>query len=177
MKIGVFSRLRSRFACLLTGGRTGQKEPLPVEDGLAPATAPFEREIDGLETTNLEGNKNAKALHHQLAWMRALCELDRKFLAGFDLQLVTHALLETVARLFPGSATAVWLVDGTTRRLEAVACRNLEEPEWQPTAAERSRDWAMDVGERRKHSNSPKADDYRRRQEKGFRRRPGVGSF
>src|SRR5215510_11617532 len=108
MKFGVFSRLRSRCACLLAGRRTGQKESLPVEDEWARATAPFEREIDALETTNLEGNKNEKALH-QLAWMRALCELDRKFLAGFDLQLVTHALLETVARLFPGSATTVWL--------------------------------------------------------------------
>src|SRR5262245_31300951 len=144
MKIGVFSRLRSRFACLLAGRRTGQKERLPVEDELARAAAPFEREIDGLETTNLEANKNAKALHHQLAWMRALCELDRKFLAGFDLQLVTHALLETVARLFPGSATAVWLVDGTTRRLGAVACRNLEEPERQPPAW--ARNWASAVG-------------------------------
>src|SRR5262245_15286965 len=177
MTMGVFSRLRSRFACLLAMRRTGQKESLSVEDEWARATAPFEREIDALETTNLEANKNAKALHHQLAWMRALCELDRKFLAGFDLELVTHALLETVARLFPGSATTVWLVDGTTRRLEAVACRNLEEPEWQPTASDRNRDCVMEGVEEKKPAMITNVEDYSDRKEKGFRRRPGVGSF
>ena len=177
MKIGVFSRFRSRFACLLAGRRTGQKERLPVEDELAPATAPFEREIDGLEIANLEGNKNAKALHHQLAWMRALCELDRKFLAGFDLQLVTHALLDTVARLFPGSATTVWLFDGTMRRLEAVACRNLGEPEWQPTASDRNRDCVMEVVEKRKPSTITNTEAYSHRKDKEFLREQGLAGF
>src|SRR5262245_39165342 len=176
MKIGVFSRLRSRCACLLAGRRTGQTERLPVEDELARATAPFEREIDGLEIANLEGNKNEKALH-QLAWMRALCELDRKFLAGFDLQLVTHALLETVARLFPGSATTVWLVAGTTRRLEAVACRKLEEPEWQPTASDRNRDCVMEVVEKRKPSMITNAEAYSHRKDKEFLREQGLACF
>src|SRR5262245_51951010 len=132
MKTGVFSRLSSRFACFLAGRLTGQKERLSVEDELARAAAPFEREIDGLEIKNFERQKNAKALRRQLTWMRTLCELDRKFLDGFDLPSVTDALLEIIARVFPGSATTVWLIDRATHRLEPVACWNLEEPEWQP---------------------------------------------
>ena len=122
MKIGVLSRLSSRFSCFRARRLTEQKERLPVEDELARAAAPFEREIDGLEIKNFEGQKNAKALRRQLTWMRTLCELDRKFFDGFDLQSVTDALLETVTRVFPGSATTVWLVDGATHRLDAVAC-------------------------------------------------------
>ena len=177
MKTGVFSRLSSRFACFLAGRLTGQKERLSVEDELARAAAPFEREIDGLEIKNFEGQKNAKALRRQLTWMRTLCELDRKFLDGFDLQSVTDALLETIARVFSGSATAVWLIDRATHRLEPVACWNLEEPEWQPIASDRNRDFAMAVVEKRKPSIITNAGVYSRREDQEFLGEQGLAVF
>ncbi len=149
MRNGVFSRLRSRWACLNAGHRTGRKKSFPVEDEWARAATPFERGIEGLETKDPEGN--AAGLHRRLAWMRALCEVDRKFLASLDLRLVTAALVETVARLFPGSATTVWLLNGTTGRLEAVACRNLEN-ECQPIATNGNLAFIMEVLEKRRPS-------------------------
>jgi signal transduction histidine kinase len=177
MKIGIFSRLRSRCACLNAGRLTGEKKRLPVEDELARGATPFERGIDGLEIKNLQENKNPKALLRQLAWMRALCELDRKFLAGLDLRSVTDALLETVVRLFPGSASTVWLLDGTTRRLKAVACRNLEEPECQPIAPNGNLDFVMEVVEKRKPLMITNVEAYSRREDIEFLRDHRLAVF
>lgn len=151
MRIGVFSRLRSRLFCFTAERLTVPTERFPGDDELAEAATSFERAIEGSEIRNREGKKNAEGLHHHLAWMRALCEVDRKFLASLDLRLVTDALLETLARLFPGSAATVWLLDTTTSRLEAVACRNLEEPEWH-IRRKGSLDFAMEVVEKRRPS-------------------------
>jgi signal transduction histidine kinase len=82
---------------------------------------------------NSEPNKDRE--EHHLECMRALRDMERKFAARPDLPAVTEALLETVVRLHPRRAATICLLDETTSRLEAVAWRNLAEPEWKPTAA------------------------------------------
>ena len=81
--------------------------------------------------------------------MRALCEVDQKFLASLDPQLVTDVLLDTIARFFPVSVATVWLLDGSTGRLAAMACRNRTEPENQPVAVNGGLEFAMEVVEKR----------------------------
>lgn len=169
MRNGVFARLRSRLSCLNAGRLTRRKESFPVEDEWARAATPFERGIEGLEIKDPEGKNIAAGLHRHLAWMRALCEVDRKFLAGLDRQLVTDALLETVARLFPGSATTIWLLDGTTRRLEAVACRNLE-PECQAIPTNGNLGFVMEVLEKRRPAMITNVGAYSRRKDIKFLR-------
>jgi GAF domain-containing protein len=156
--------------CFIAERLTGQTERFPGDDELAEAAASFERGIEGSEIRNREGKKNAEGLHRHLAWMRALCEVDGKFLASLDLRLVTDALLETVARLFPGSAATVWLLDTTTSRLKAVACRNLEEPEWQPFRGKGSLDFAMEVVEKRRPSMITNVGAHSRREDIEFLR-------
>ena len=124
-------------------------ERFPAENELVGAVTSFERGIENLEIKNRE-RENPGGLYRHLAWMRALCEVDRKFLASLDLRLVTDALLETVAQLFPGSATTVWLLDTTTDRLEAVACRNLAGTRvTSPLRQIGGLDFAMEVVEKR----------------------------
>jgi signal transduction histidine kinase len=148
MRNGVFSRLRSRFLSLNDECLTAPKERVPTENELVKAAISFEREIGALEIKTCE-RKNPGGLHHHLAWMRALCEVDRKFLASLDLRLVTDVLLDTVARFFPGSAATIWLFDGTTGRLETVACLSLAEADHQRIAANGGLDLAMEVVEKR----------------------------
>jgi signal transduction histidine kinase len=168
MRIGVFSRLRSRLFCFIPERLTVQTEKFPGDDELAEAATSFESGIEGSEIRNRGGKKDAAGLHRHLAWMRALCEVDRKFLASLDLRLVTDALLETVAGLFPGSAATVWLLDTTTSRLEAVACRNLEKPEWQPTRGKGSLDFAMEVVEKKRPSIITNVGAHSRREDIEF---------
>jgi signal transduction histidine kinase len=168
MRIGVFSRLRSRLFCFIPERLTVQTEKFPGDDELAEAATSFESGIEGSEIRNRGGKKDAAGLHRHLAWMRALCEVDRKFLASLDLRSVTDALLETVAGLFPGSAATVWLLDTTTSRLEAVACRNLEKPEWQPTRGKGSLDFAMEVVEKKRPSIITNVGAHSRREDIEF---------
>ena len=168
MRIGVFSRVRSRLLCFIPERLTVQTEKFPGDDELAEAATSFENGIEGSEIRNRGGKKDAAGLHRHLAWMRALCEVDRKFLASLDLRLVTDALLETVAGLFPGSAATVWLLDTTTSRLEAVACRNLEKPEWQPTKGKGSLDFAMEVVEKKRPSIITNVGAHSRREDIEF---------
>ena len=147
MRIGVFPHLRSRLSCLIVGNRTAQRDSFFADDECQSVTS-FQNEDQ--QSKNPQPKKTAEGLHRQLAWMRALCEVDRKFLASLDLQRVTAALLETVVRLYPGSTAAVWLLDSTTSRLKAVASRNLEEPECRVVAENESLRFAWEVFEKRR---------------------------
>ena len=148
MSNGVLSRLRSRFLALNAEGLTVTTERFPAENELVGAATCFERGTESLEIKNSE-RENPEGLYRHLAWMRALCEVDQKFLASLDPQLVTDVLLDTIARFFPVSVATVWLLDGRTGRLEAMACRNRTEPENQPVAVNGDLDFAMEVMEKR----------------------------
>jgi len=94
MSICVFPNLRSRcFASLAEIERLkGMVSAMTMNcSRLRPSRAKT-------EIKNPQRKKTAEGLHRHLAWMRALCEVDQKFLASLDLQRVTAALLETVVR-------------------------------------------------------------------------------
>lgn len=149
MRSGVFSRLRSRFLSLNVEALTVTKERVPTESELVEAVTSFQKDIESLEIKNPERKNNPSGLHRHLAWMRALCEADRKFLASLDPELVTTVLLDTVARFFPGSVATVWQFDGNTGRLKAVACCSLGEAENEPVAPNGGLDFAMEVVEKK----------------------------
>ena len=145
----VFPNLRSRWGCLIARHGAAQAEGVLDEDEM-PLVMPFQSAANDPQIKNPKRKKTVEGLHRHFAWMRALCEVDRKFLASLDLQRVTAALLETVVRLFPGSTAAVWLLDSTTSRLKAVAWRNVEEPECKVVAGGGSLDFAWEVFEKRR---------------------------
>src|SRR5262245_54514541 len=177
MRTGVFSRLRYRLFCLIAGHLTGQKERFLWEHDWARAGIPYEKGSEGSEEKNLEGKKDTEKLHRQLAWMRALCEADRKFLAGLDLRSVTDALLETVVQLFPGSATTVWLFDGTTHRLEAVACRNPREPEGKLIVPDENPNFVIEVVEKKRPAMITNVGACSGREDIKFLRNQGLAVF
>ena len=94
MTNGVLSRLRSRFLALNAEGLTVTAERFPAENELVGAETCFERGTQSLEIKNSE-RENPEGLYRRLAWMRALCEVDQKFLASLDPQLVTDVLFDT----------------------------------------------------------------------------------
>jgi PAS domain S-box-containing protein len=66
------------------------------------------------------------------ARVRALHEIDRAMASTLDLASVLKVLLEKVEIFFPpAAASTVRLIDPRTQMLKAVACRNLDEEEWE----------------------------------------------
>jgi signal transduction histidine kinase/CheY-like chemotaxis protein len=107
------------------------KEPL-LPDELQVMRNYSEVLVRKLEERNLELNEANQEIKRNLDRIRALHEIDVAMTSTLDLRSVLRVLLEKIDLFiaYP-SATTVRLLDDETGEIRSIACRNIDEAEWQ----------------------------------------------
>ncbi|MEI5579463.1 hypothetical protein WB472_47915, partial [Streptomyces brasiliscabiei] len=71
-----------------------------------------------------------KRLERNLQRLNALHDIDMAITSTLDLHAVLKILMEKVDLVLPDAVATIRLISKESGKLEAVACRNLDEAEW-----------------------------------------------
>jgi signal transduction histidine kinase len=95
-----------------------------------PAEVKFVEAIGNIIGVAIDNARLFSATEQNLKRMHTLLEIDQAITSTLDRGTVLALLLEKISRGLPASAITVELLDPETKRMERLACCNLDEAEW-----------------------------------------------
>ncbi len=128
--LGPLRRLLTVTERLRTGD-LGARTGLPHRnDEIGRLATSFDEMAKSLQGRRSEAVAAEKRLERNLQRLNALHDIDMAITSTLDLHAVLKILMEKVDLVLPGAVATIRLISKESGKLEAVACRNLDETEW-----------------------------------------------
>ena len=128
--LGPLRRLLTVTERLRTGD-LGARTGLPHRnDEIGRLANSFDEMAKFLQGRRSEAVAAEKRLERNLQRLNALHDIDMAIASTLDLHAVLKILMEKVDLVLPGAVATIRLISKESGKLEAVACRNLDETEW-----------------------------------------------